>query len=91
MIAVLQRVSSASVETDGRICGRCGRGLLILLGVAVGDGIADADALAEKISKLRIFEDGTGRMNRSVIDVGGGALVVSNFTLLADYRHGNRL
>lgn len=90
MIAVLQRVSSASVETDGRICGRCGRGLLILLGVAVGDGIADADALAEKISKLRIFEDGTGRMNRSVIDVGGGALVVSNFTLLADYRHGNR-
>ena len=90
MIAVLQRVSSASVETDGRICGRCGRGLLILLGVAVGDGIADADALAEKISKLRSFEDGTGRMNRSVIDVGGGALVVSNFTLLADYRHGNR-
>ncbi len=90
MIAVLQRVSSASVETDGRICGRCGRGLLVLLGVAVGDGIADADALADKISKLRIFEDGTGKMNRSVIDVGGGALVVSNFTLLADYRHGNR-
>lgn len=90
MIAVLQRVSSASVETDGRICGRCGRGLLVLLGVAAGDGIVDADVLAEKISKLRIFEDGTGRMNRSVIDVGGGALVVSNFTLLADYRHGNR-
>ena len=90
MIAVVQRVSSASVDVDGKTVGRFGRGFLILLGVAGGDDTADAEALALKISKLRIFEDGTGKMNRSVSDVGGGALVVSNFTLLADYRHGNR-
>lgn len=90
MIAVLQRVSSASVDVDGKTVGRCGRGFLILLGVACGDSEADAEALALKISKLRIFEDGTGKMNRSIADVGGGALVVSNFTLLADCRHGNR-
>ncbi len=90
MIAVIQRVSNASVEVDGTVRGRCGRGFLILLGVAAGDGTADAEALADKISKLRIFDDGTGKMNRSISDVGGGALVVSNFTLLADYRHGNR-
>lgn len=90
MIAVIQRVSTATVEVDGTVCGRCGRGMLILLGVAAGDTSRDAEALAEKITKLRIFEDGTGKMNRSLIDVGGGVLVVSNFTLLADYRHGNR-
>lgn len=90
MRAVLQRVSSASCEVDGIITGSCQRGLMILCGVAAGDTAADAEALALKISKLRIFEDGAGKMNLSVTDVGGGALVVSNFTLLADYRHGNR-
>ena len=90
MIVVLQRVKSAEVTVNGSVTGSCGRGLLILLGVAAGDGTADADALAAKISKLRIFEDENGKMNRSVLDIGGGALVVSNFTLLADYRHGNR-
>ena len=90
MIAVLQRVSSASCEVDGIITGSCQWGLMILCGVAAGDTVADAEALALKISKLRIFEDDAGKMNLSVADVGGGALVVSNFTLLADYRHGNR-
>ena len=90
MIVVLQRVKSAEVTVNGSVTGSCGRGLLILLGVAAGDSTADADALAAKISKLRIFEDENGKMNRSVLDIGGGALVVSNFTLLADYRHGNR-
>ena len=90
MIVVLQRVKSAEVTVNGSVTGSCGRGLLILLGVAAGDSTADADALAAKISKLRIFEDENGKMNRSMLDIGGGALVVSNFTLLADYRHGNR-
>ena len=90
MKAVLQRVSEASVETDGAVIGRCGTGLMILLGVADGDTEADSIALAEKISKLRIFCDPDGKMNLSVTDVGGSALVISNFTLCADYRKGNR-
>ena len=90
MIVVLQRVKSAEVTVNGSVTGSCGRGLLILLGVAAGDGTADADALAAKISKLRIFEDENGKMNRSMLDIDGGALVVSHFTLLAEYRHGNR-
>ncbi len=90
MIAVLQRVAEASVTIDGRINGEIGRGLLILLGVAKEDTEADCRLLCEKIPKLRIFEDEGGKMNLSVADIGGDALVVSNFTLLAAYRKGNR-
>lgn len=90
MIAVLQRVKQASVEVDGRIVGACGRGLMVLLGVANGDTDADADKLLTKIVKLRIFEDENGKMNKSITDVDGEMLVVSQFTLLANYKHGNR-
>ena len=90
MIAVLQRVSKASVSVDGAIVGKCGKGLAILLGVADGDNEKDAKTLAEKISKLRIFTDENDKMNLSVMDIEGEALVVSNFTLLANYAHGNR-
>lgn len=90
MIAVLQRVSRASVDVDGQSVGSCGMGLCVLLGVARGDSTEDADALARKILNLRIFEDENGKMNRSIVDVGGSMLVVSNFTLLAAYKKGNR-
>ena len=90
MIAVLQRAARASVEVHGRVVGEIGKGLLILLGVAEGDTEKEAEMLAAKILKCRIFEDENGKMNRSVTDVSGGALVVSNFTLLANYRRGNR-
>lgn len=90
MKAVLQRVASASVETEGKVIGSCGIGLMILLGVADGDTETDSVALAEKISKLRIFSDSDDKMNLSVKDIGGSALVISNFTLCADYRKGNR-
>ena len=90
MTAVVQRVSSASVKVDGKICGACQKGLFILLGVAADDTENDAVLLAEKIKKLRIFSDENGKMNLSVNDVEGSALVVSNFTLLANYKHGNR-
>ena len=90
MIAVLQRVSKASVSVDGAIVGKCGKGLAILLGVAAEDGEKDAKVLAEKISKLRIFTDENDKMNLSVMDIDGEALVISNFTLLANYAHGNR-
>lgn len=90
MKAVLQRVSSAKVETGGKIAGEIGQGLLILLGVTGKDGVDEADFLAEKSANLRIFEDESGKLNRSLLDVGGGMLVVSNFTLCADARHGRR-
>lgn len=90
MIAVLQRVSEAAVTVDGRWIGGCGRGLLILLGVEREDAETDAQLMAAKIAKLRIFSDAEGLMNLSVTDVGGSALVVSNFTLCAEYRRGNR-
>lgn len=90
MIAVIQRVSRSSVSVDGETCGECGRGLMILLGVARGDGERDAELLAAKIAKLRIFCDEAGKMNLSVKDIGGEALVVSQFTLLANYKKGNR-
>ncbi len=90
MIAVLQRVLRAAVTADGVPAGRCGRGYMILLGVLSGDGEKEALLLAEKIAKLRIFTDEAGKMNLSVTDIGGGALVVSNFTLAANYSHGNR-
>lgn len=90
MRAVIQRVSSAGVTIAGRVAGAIDRGLLVLLGIANGDTTADAEWLAQKIAALRIFEDAEGRMNLSVRDVGGGALVVSQFTLLASTRKGNR-
>lgn len=90
MRAVVQRVSSARVEVAGKIAGSVGKGLLVLLGVAQGDTDRQAEWLAEKIAGLRIFEDEAGKMNLSLLDVGGAALVVSQFTLLADCRRGRR-
>ena len=90
MIAVLQRIYSATVYADGELSGSVGRGLYILLGVEAEDNERDALLLAEKISKLRIFSDENGKMNLSVKDIDGEALVVSNFTLNANYSHGNR-
>ena len=90
MKAVLQRVDRASVAVDGKIIGECGKGLMILLGVAEGDSERDAEKLAAKILKLRIFSDENGKMNLSVKDVDGELLVISQFTLLANYAHGNR-
>lgn len=90
MKAVLQRVKNASVAVDGKAVGECGNGLLILLGVADGDTETDAELLCKKILNLRIFEDENGKMNRSLLDVDGEMLVISQFTLLANYRHGNR-
>lgn len=90
MIAVLQRVNNALVYADGEFSGSIEKGLYILLGVDKNDEKEDAELLCEKISKLRIFCDGNGKMNLSVMDMDGEALVVSNFTLLANYRHGNR-
>lgn len=90
MIAVIQRVYDAKVVADGVFSGEIKNGLYILLGVAKGDTQEDAMLLAEKISKLRIFSDENGKMNLSVIDVDGEVMVVSNFTLNANYSHGNR-
>ena len=90
MRAVIQRVSSASVEVDGQIVGSCQRGYLILLGVAEGDTELDAELLCKKIAALRIFRDENDKMNLSIRDINGEALVISQFTLLANYRHGNR-
>ncbi|MCI8589799.1 MAG: D-tyrosyl-tRNA(Tyr) deacylase [Clostridiales bacterium] len=90
MIAVLQRVKQASVTVNEQCVGEINHGLLILLGVKAGDTARDVNALCAKIAKLRIFEDESGKMNCSVRDVGGACLVISNFTLLADYHHGNR-
>jgi D-tyrosyl-tRNA(Tyr) deacylase len=90
MICVIQRVNSATVFADGELSGSIGKGLYLLLGVKVGDDKKDATLLAEKISKLRIFSDENGKMNLSVKDVRGRALIVSNFTLHANYAHGNR-
>ena len=90
MRAVLQRVSRAKVTVDGEITGEIGSGILILLGVGVDDAEVDAAQLVEKIVNLRIFSDDDGKMNRSVLDTGGGLLVVSQFTLYADTRKGRR-
>ena len=90
MIAVLQRVSHASVVVDGNVTGSCKEGLMVLLGVAEGDSELDAEVLCKKIVNLRIFQDENGKMNLSVKDIDGEMLVISQFTLLANYRHGNR-
>ena len=90
MTAVLQRIHNATVIADGEFSGSVDKGLYILLGVEQGDTEQDATLLAEKIAKLRIFEDENGKMNLSVQDVDGEIMVVSNFTLAADYSHGNR-
>lgn len=90
MRALLQRVTEASVSVDDRLIGRCGPGLLILVCAMQGDDKTTAAKLAAKISKLRIFKDNQGKMNRSLLDIGGSALVVSQFTLAADTSSGNR-
>lgn len=90
MRALLQRVTRASVEVEGHIIGQIDKGLLILVCAMQGDTEADADKLAAKIAKLRIFKDDAGKMNRSLRDIEGAALVVSQFTLSADTSRGNR-
>jgi D-tyrosyl-tRNA(Tyr) deacylase len=88
--ALVQRVSQASVTVDGEEIARIGRGMVVLLGIRHGDGVAEADRLAGKLERLRVFEDDEGRMNLSVRDVDGQVLVVSQFTLYGDARKGNR-
>jgi D-tyrosyl-tRNA(Tyr) deacylase len=90
VIAVLQRVSRAKVHVAGSVVGAIDDGLLVLLGVLAGDSEAEAERLAERTATFRVFEDAEGRMNRSVVDVGGAVLVVSQFTLAADGRKGRR-
>lgn len=90
MRAVVQRVSAASVTVEGRKVGSIGPGLLVLLGVARGDTEKDGEYLAEKLAGLRIFEDEEEKMNRSVAQIGGSILLVSQFTLYGDVRHGRR-
>jgi D-tyrosyl-tRNA(Tyr) deacylase len=90
MRVVLQRVSRASVSVQGSVRAEIGSGLLALLGVAHGDGEEEAERLAGKVARLRVFEDDTGRFDRSLLETGGAALVVSQFTLLADTTKGNR-
>jgi D-tyrosyl-tRNA(Tyr) deacylase len=90
MRAVCQRVTRAQVTVEGAVVGEIGPGLCILLGVGRGDGAAAAARLAAKIARLRVFPDDAGRFDRSLLDLGGGALVVSQFTLLADTTKGNR-
>lgn len=90
MRALIQRVSRASVTVDEKIVGEIGRGLLVLLGVGQGDGETQVKTVVDKIVNLRIFEDDEGKMNRSVLEVGGQVLVVSQFTLYADVRRGRR-
>jgi len=90
MRLVIQRVTQATVSVNGQIVGRCGHGLCILAGARHGDTDAEVKWLAQKVAGLRIFEDDEGKMNRSVLDIGGSALVVSQFTLYADARRGRR-
>lgn len=90
MKVVLQRVSRACVRVEGEVVGEIGRGALLLVGIEKGDREAEVEALAERIALLRFFQDESGRMNRSLAEVGGAALVVSQFTLCADLRKGRR-
>ncbi len=90
MRAVIQRVTEASVTVNNQVVGKIGCGLLVLLGIGMGDQLAEATLLAEKIATMRIFADDDGRFNRSALDVGGAVLVISQFTLYADTRRGRR-
>ncbi len=90
MKAVIQRVSSADVTVDGTVTGKIGKGFMILFGAGRGDTEEEAEYLARKTARMRIFSDENGKMNLSLKDIEGGALVVSQFTLYADCRHGNR-
>lgn len=90
MKAVIQRVKYANVKIDNMLQGACEQGFMILLGVGQGDTTIDADKLLKKIPVLRVFEDENGKMNRSLLDINGGALVISQFTLYADCTHGRR-
>ncbi|KIC46930.1 D-tyrosyl-tRNA(Tyr) deacylase [Ruegeria sp. ANG-S4] len=90
MRALLQRVTKASVSVEGRLIGQSGPGLMILVCAMQGDAVSQAAELAKKIAKLRIFKDDAGKMNRSILDTEGTALVVSQFTLAADTTRGNR-
>jgi D-tyrosyl-tRNA(Tyr) deacylase len=90
MIGLLQRVSAARVQVEGAVVGEIGAGLLVLLGVQRGDGEAEADRLLERLLTYRVFDDAEGRMNRSLLDVGGELLLVSQFTLAAETRKGTR-
>ena len=90
MIAVLQRTSKASVVVDNKIVGNINSGLVILLGIKKGDSKEDADYLAQKISRFRMFNDNTNKMNRSILDIQASALVISQFTLCADIKKGRR-
>ena len=90
MKIVLQRVSSAKVEVNNQVVGEIDKGFLVLFGAGIGDTKADADRLAKKMCNLRIFEDENGKINKSLNDVGGSLLIISQFTLYADCSHGNR-
>lgn len=90
MRAVVQRVRHAQVHVDGALIGECGPGVMILVCAMQGDTTENADMLVDKIAKLRIFKDDAGKMNRSLLDAGGSALVISQFTLAADTSRGNR-
>ena len=90
MRAVVQRVTRASVAVNDQITGEIGKGLMVLIGVEVGDGERDAAYIADKVLNLRVFEDDAGKMNRSLQEVGGAILAVSQFTLLGDARDGRR-
>lgn len=90
MKAVIQRVKHASVTVEGRVTGQIGQGLLVFAGIGPDDGGKDVDFIADKIANLRVFQDDGGKMNRSVLDVAGAVLLISQFTLLADCRRGRR-
>ena len=90
MRAVVQRVASARVTVAGRVVGEIGRGLLVFVGVGQADGLSDVAYIAGKVREVRVFEDDTGKMNRSLADVGGSVLVISQFTLYGDCRRGRR-
>jgi D-aminoacyl-tRNA deacylase len=90
MKAVIQRVTRASVEVNGEVVGRIDAGLLVLLGVEKEDNDVDAEYIADKLTELRIFSDARGKMNRSIVDIGGKLLIVSQFTLLGDTTKGRR-
>lgn len=90
MRAVVQRVRESSVAIEGNVVGKCGHGLMVLIGVEVGDTEKDLSYIADKVPNLRIFEDEAGKMNRSLLDMGGQILAISQFTLLGDARGGRR-